>query len=345
MVKGRSSPWFLILFALIFLLPVYSFPGLSRKFSFNGLILSVGFDNYAVIFDAGSTGSRVHVFRFDQDLNLLRQRFRASCHGMTTPGLSSYADDPKAAADSLRPLLQKAEAAVPKQLNFKTPLRLGVCTSLLIFSRNSSPFLDIKVRELFKKESTLEYKAEWVSILEGSEEGAYLWVAINYLLGILGKKYSSTVGVIDLGGGSVQMAYAIAKESAANAPVAKDAYVLEKNIVGRTYYVYSHSYLNYGLKAARAQSLKLSGSHGNPCVTNGYKGTYKYSGVIYNVSAPLSGTSLWRCRALTGEVLDAPCPYRNCSFDGVWNGGGGDGRKNLYVALFFYDTAVGVCEK
>lgn len=157
MVKGRSSPWFLILFALIFLLPVYSFPGLSRKFSFNGLILSVGFDNYAVIFDAGSTGSRVHVFRFDQDLNLLRVGkdfellvtvwYIMVCYIQcivrvamdlylifviqTTPGLSSYADDPKAAADSLRPLLQKAEAAVPKQLNFKTPLRLGVCTSSL----------------------------------------------------------------------------------------------------------------------------------------------------------------------------------------------------------------------
>ncbi|CAA2984185.1 apyrase-like [Olea europaea subsp. europaea] len=324
MVKGRSSQWFLILFALIFLLPVYSdsFPGLSRKFSFNALILNVGFDNYAVIFDAGSTGSRVHVFRFNQDLNLL------------------HVGKDFELLVTAWPLLQKAEAAVPKQLHSKKPLRLGATAGLRLLDGDEAERI---LEALFKKESTLEYKAEWVSILEGSEEGAYLWVAINYLLGTLGKKYSSTVGVIDLGGGSVQMAYAIAKESAANAPVAKDAYVLEKNIVGTTYYVYSHSYLNYGLKAARAQSLKLSGSHGNPCVTNGYKGTYKYSGVIYNVTAPLSGTSLRRCRALTGEVLklDAPCPYRNCSFDGVWNGGGGDGRKNLYVASFFYGTAVG----
>ncbi|CAI9783555.1 unnamed protein product [Fraxinus pennsylvanica] len=343
MVKGRSSPLLLILFALVFLLPVYSLPGLNRKFSFNGLILNLGSSSYAVIFDAGSTGSRVHVFSFDKDFNLLPVGEDFELLVTTTPGLSSYADDPKAAADSLRPLLQKAEAAVPKQLHSKTPLRLGATAGLRQLEGDEAERILEAVRELFKKESTLEYKEEWVSILEGSQEGAYLWVAINYLLGTPGKKYSSTVGVIDLGGGSVQMAYAISKEGAANAPVAKDAYVLEKNIVGTTYYVYSHSYLNYGLKAARAQSLKLSGGHGNPCVTNGYKGTYDYSGVIYNVSAPLSGTSLRRCRALTGEVLklDAPCPYRNCSFDGVWNGGGGDGRKNLYVASFFYDTAVG----
>ncbi|PIN24283.1 Nucleoside phosphatase [Handroanthus impetiginosus] len=303
-----------------------------------------GDDNYAVIFDAGSTGTRVHVFSFDQNLNLLPVGKDYEFFLSTTPGLSSYEDDPVAAALSIKPLLEEAEAVVPKDLRPKTPLRLGATAGLRQLSSNASEAILDAVRNFLKKESSLRYKAEWVSILEGTDEGAYQWVTINYLLGTLGKSYSRTVGVVDLGGGSVQMAYAISEKSAANAPGApdgEDPYVIDKFVVGTKYHLYAHSYLNYGLKAARAQSLKLSGDHGNPCVTNGYQGTYKYSGVVYNVSAPASGTSMRRCRALTRRTLriDAPCYYKNCSFNGIWNGGGGDGQRNLYVASFFYDTA------
>ena len=45
----------------------------------------------------------------------------------TNPGLSSYADDPQAAALSLKPLLQEGQAVVPEELRPQTPVKLGVC--------------------------------------------------------------------------------------------------------------------------------------------------------------------------------------------------------------------------
>lgn len=39
--------------------------------------------------------------------------------------------------------------------------------------------LVLKVRELFS-ESSLNYKAESVSILDGSDEGVYMWVSYNH---------------------------------------------------------------------------------------------------------------------------------------------------------------------
>lgn len=64
-------------------------------------------------------------------------------------------------------------------------------------------------------------------------------------MGYMGKDYSSTAGVVDLGGGSVQMAYAIPETSASKAPPVsegEDAYVKEMYLMGRRYYLYVHRF-------------------------------------------------------------------------------------------------------
>ncbi len=61
----------------------------------------------------------MHVYKFTQagaKLDLQGDTFE-----QLKPGLSSFADDPQAAADSLQPLLQTALATVPEDLQARRP--------------------------------------------------------------------------------------------------------------------------------------------------------------------------------------------------------------------------------
>jgi GDA1/CD39 (nucleoside phosphatase) family len=74
-------------------------------------------------------------------------------------------------------------------------------------------------------------------------------------------------------------------------------------------------------------------------------GTYKYGDTKYDVATAPSGTSYTKCRndAVRALKVDEPaCTHMKCTFGGVWNGGGGDGQKNLFVASFFFDRAAEV---
>ncbi|KAJ0941126.1 putative apyrase [Helianthus annuus] len=304
-------------------------------------------DRYAVIFDAGSSGSRVHGFRFDKDLELVHIGNELQLFEQVWPGLSSYADNPQEAADSLLPLLEKANEVVPKDVQPDTPVKVGATAGLRMLGDETSEKILQAVRDLLKDKSNFMFKDDWVTVLDGTQEGSYLWVAINYLLKNVGNDYSSTVGVVDLGGGSVQMAYAISEVDAAKAPTnaqGEDPYVTEMYLKGSKYYIYVHSYLNYGLLAARAGILGLDKDADNPCILAGYEGVYSYGGIDYKVSAPSSGSNIIKCRKQALEVLKVNeyCPYKDCTFGGVWNGGGGLGQNTMYVGSYFYDRAAQV---
>ena len=88
-----------------------------------------GGKRYAVVIDAGSTGSRVHAFAFAASagggLELLSDTFE-----QLKPGLSSYASEPAAGAASLKPLLDKALAAIPASAATATPVEVRATAGL-----------------------------------------------------------------------------------------------------------------------------------------------------------------------------------------------------------------------
>ncbi|XP_050221583.1 apyrase 2-like [Mercurialis annua] len=344
-----SIPVMLILFVL-FVMPSRSPSAVVKEYELDNLNRKMspalrGGRRYAVIFDAGSSGSRVHVYCFDKNMDLVPMGKDLELFVQIKGGLSAYASDPQAAANSLFPLLDKAESVVPKDQRPTTPVRVGATAGLRALGVDASDRILDSVRDLLRDRSHLKFEDDGVTVLDGSQEGSYEWVTINYLLGNLGKSYSDTVGVVDLGGGSVQMAYAISKADAAKAPRVsdgEDTYVKEMHLMNTDYHLYVHSYLKYGLLAARAEILKASEDSDNACIPKGYDGIYKYGGVNYKASATPSGSSLEGCRSLALKALkvnESTCTHMKCTFGGIWNGGGGDGQKNLFVASFFFDRA------
>src|SRR5699024_9640605 len=86
---------------------------------------------YAVIIDAGSSGSRVYIYVWPPHsgdtrqllkIRLLHDQLGKDVYHSITPGLSSCATHPENASEYISPLLQFAAENIPKVKHKETPL-------------------------------------------------------------------------------------------------------------------------------------------------------------------------------------------------------------------------------
>mmetsp|Transcript_22452 Transcript_22452/g.31211 ORF Transcript_22452/g.31211 Transcript_22452/m.31211 type:complete len:510 (+) Transcript_22452:58-1587(+) len=285
-----------------------------------------GDDTYAVVFDAGSTGSRVHVFKFrgsGANIDLRMEVFEA-----LKPGFRSFASSPEDAAESLEPLLEKVREHVPLHKRSTTPMTLRATAGIRLLPEGAEAAQAIMaaVGAKLRKEG-LYMEEDYVSILGGDMEGVFGWLSVNYLKGTLGKTWDQTLAMLDMGGGSMQMAYAVSEEVAAEAP---EGYIRKINAGGALYHLYIKSYSGYGIMAGRAHILQTTaevpeGTH--PCVPLGYEGgcTEKCYGLPpgegYQAKARVDGAIWGNCLGVATMALDKEkkCAKEGeCSFAGEW---------------------------
>ena len=158
---------------------------------------------HAVVLDAGSTGSRVLGFTFFLSPLTGNLVLEDELWHEIKPGLSSFATDPRAGADTISELLEMAKQRIPEAKRSSTPVTLKATAGLrLLPSDQSQALLDSVTQRL--EESGFDNRG--VGIASELEEGVFGWVTVNYLLDQLHNPRKSYVA-LDLGGGSTQITF------------------------------------------------------------------------------------------------------------------------------------------
>uniref|UniRef100_A0A8C7NAK4 nucleoside diphosphate phosphatase n=1 Tax=Oncorhynchus kisutch TaxID=8019 RepID=A0A8C7NAK4_ONCKI len=291
--------------------------------------------HYGVMFDAGSTGTRIHVFKFQLEDNeapkLAHETFRA-----IKPGLSAYADDPEKCKEGILELLAVAQGSIPSSVWSSTPLVLKATAGLRLLPGEKATHLLDRVREVFG-ESPFLSRGDSVSIMDGTDEGISAWITVNFLIGGLHGSDTPTVGMLDLGGGSTQITFSPQDEKTIQtSPI---NYITSFQMFNSTHTLYSHSYLGLGLMSARLAILggiegqPLEGSSTelvSPCLAPEYSGQWEHAEVLYTVKGQKAGEPIYEsCLRKVEKML-----YRKVKKAGEAK------DMEFYAFSYYYDRAV-----
>ncbi|XP_001382088.1 ectonucleoside triphosphate diphosphohydrolase 6 isoform X1 [Monodelphis domestica] len=260
---------------------------------------------YGIMFDAGSTGTRIHIFKFTQTSKetptLTHETFKA-----LKPGLSAYADDVEKSTQGIQELLNVAKEEIPFDLWKVTPLVLKATAGLRLLPGEKAQKLLQKVREVFQASPFL-VGDDCVSIMNGTDEGVSAWITVNFLTGNLNTPGKNSVGMLDLGGGSTQITFLPKIEVTLQTSPA--GYITSFQMFNSTYKLYSYSYLGLGLMSARLAIL--GGVEGkpdkelvSPCFPPSFKGEWEHAEITYQISGYQTGDHLYElCSKKVSEIL------------------------------------------
>ena len=262
---------------------------------------------YGIIFDAGSSGTRLHIYRWlDSDKarkeagvkeskSLPVLKTKSKWTEKIHPGISTFGEKPdRVGPDHLESLYKKARKVIPTALEEDTPVFLLATAGMRLLPENQRNELLQHICSYTRSNTRFQLPDcdVHIQVIPGEVEGLYGWVAANYLLGAFdapkdhahGKDHH-TYGFLDMGGASAQIAFAPNTTEAERH--ANDLKLLRMRTIDGTvaeYRVFTTTWLGFGVNEARKRYVealqKASGAIEtkvlqDPCLPTGLSITTK----------------------------------------------------------------------
>ncbi|WEW57718.1 Golgi apyrase [Emydomyces testavorans] len=317
----------------------------------------VAHGRYAVILDAGSSGTRAHVYRWaDPVVTRPSAKFKnieklpeiSTSNEWTKkirPGVSSFAQNPdRLGPDHLKPLLDHVVDIIPSKSISHTPIFLLATAGMRLLSKQEQRHILTSICSYIRENTTLSLPdcSVHVKVIDGKTEGLYGWIATNYLLGGFDEpekhnhgKNHHTYGFLDMGGASAQLAFAPNATEARKH--ANDLTLLRLRTMSgqpKEYKIFVTSWLGFGVREARNRYVKsllqdtaFKGGRQRPDPCLPEKLTTTVDGTVLPASSPVPGKDPYlvgtgkfeECLRRTMPLLakDVPCEDDPCLLNGV----------------------------
>lgn len=192
---------------------------------------------YAIMIDAGSSGSRVQIYVWSSQSRNSREPLKISflkdkltggdVFMKITPGLSSMSSKPSFASNYIEPLLDFAAKHVPEQEHSSTSLYILATAGMRMLAKDTQDKILEDLRQDIPKKYKFYFEPSNFAVITGKEEGIYSWIALNDLthklevkvppvkpvtIHLEGKKIVTrerTIGMLEMGGASTQIAFEV----------------------------------------------------------------------------------------------------------------------------------------
>ena len=253
---------------------------------------------YGCMVDAGSSSSRVSVYRWPErkknTIPFITEMNRTS----TKPGMHKMTDSQ--IENAMDTLINFCKNKVMELSNNKTNLK-----DVNFYLKGTAGMRSISVEEQNRKlgiirrkirESNLNFLSDdWAKVIKGTEEGIYGWIAGNYLNKILfeneeaGKQKKVPYGSIDLGGYSLELTFGT------NEVIKENNFTL--NLSNVNYNLYTYSFHDYGQDRFNEIMLEsfiddYQAEEENvikyPCFLEGYRTLHEYKGKNYIIEGDVN---------------------------------------------------------
>ncbi|EDQ91627.1 uncharacterized protein MONBRDRAFT_23722 [Monosiga brevicollis MX1] len=273
---------------------------------------------HAAVIDAGSTGNRLHLFKWTPTSHGLPvvEDLASSATDCSNHQPLAQATSLSAVNDALQGLLTCA-ASLDKNLDLAVvPLTLMATAGMRVLPYRTQEQVMTWASAVLSR-GTFLFDPSRVQVIPGSQEAYFGWVSANYLAhGFQITDPAQTLGMIDMGGSSLEIAYAVPTSVAGQI---KGQPITQFAFPGSTLHVFATSFAEYGSDAFNQHRVTAAGLCNaspptpDPCLLVNAMDTSVATCELHGAA------SYDQCRASVDSNLHTDCPTlsaaETCSLD------------------------------